>query len=309
MGFMGCCSMQKACANAGSTTGICDPFALLADGCQSDMPGMGGCASYKSMCNANGTLVAQCSNIRALPELPSTKTLNTLVYGMCTEMSMEACSACPVSATKPGSYMNCDLLETYSTLCQQMPGMSQCPAWKSLCAKGTAMVSSPLAENFCTPPVSKQTPMMRMFFHTGILDYVLFKDWVPRTNGQYAGYWFAIFFAAILFEVEKTLRSIFERKQEAVRTKNLDINGSDDSNTGTYVGTGYFKGTFPEFNWKIDIIRGFMHGFELTLSYLLMLVAMTFNVGLFFSVIAGTIVGNILVGRFRGYKPKVTCCD
>jgi len=38
-----------------------------------------------------------------------------------------------------------------------------------------------------------------------------------------------------------------------------------------------------------------------------MLVAMTFNVGLFFAVLAGAFVGMLFVGRFMHYVPKASC--
>jgi copper transporter 1 len=51
----------------------------------------------------------------------------------------------------------------------------------------------------------------------------------------------------------------------------------------------------------------------MTLAYALMLVTMTFNVGLYFSVIAGLGAGQFCFSRFRSFVEKTTasagdCC-
>ncbi|EGG19017.1 hypothetical protein DFA_02260 [Cavenderia fasciculata] len=303
MKFMALCDIQQQCQTIDSQSGVCNPFSILADGCQADMPKMGGCSNYNSLCG-NGSVVQQCTKYQMIPSLPQTKQLSQYVYSICTSMNMDACSQCTIPPTY--SMLQCDVMNVYTQLCQQMPDMTECASWKSMCEPGTLLQTSSLNTVYCELPVGEQIPLMRMFFHTGILDYILFETWVPRTRNQFIGYWFLIFFAAIIFECEKTLRSILEKRWEAEKqlARDLDINSNE-----SLVSKGIFKGTYPTFNLKVDLLRGFLHGFELTLSYLLMLVAMTFNVALFFAVIAGTIAGNVAVGRYRSFKPKVTCCD
>ena len=41
---------------------------------------------------------------------------------------------------------------------------------------------------------------MKMFFHTGLADYVLFEGWVPRTGLQYVGSVIALFFLSVFYE-------------------------------------------------------------------------------------------------------------
>ena len=43
-------------------------------------------------------------------------------------------------------------------------------------------------------------PTMKMFFHTGLADYVLFEGWVPRTGLQYTGTVIALFFLCVFYE-------------------------------------------------------------------------------------------------------------
>ncbi|KYR00829.1 endosomal membrane protein [Tieghemostelium lacteum] len=307
MSEMVVCSLQSACQQAGSTSGICDPWSLLADSCKYDMPGMSGCKTFKQIC-ANGSVVNECTNYNSIAGIPKTSAINQNVYSICQDMSMQPCTECPLSNTTYPAFLKCNLFSVYSELCQQMPTMSQCSTWSTLCESSQTLAKSPVSSEFCSPPIKDQPPLMRMFFHTGFLDYVLFETWVPRTAGQFAGYWLLCFFFAILFECEKSLRAILEKRWDPNNNPNKETNALLNVNNDEMVSSKFLKGSYPPFTYR-DIIRGFLHGLELTMSYLLMLVAMTFNVGLFFSVIAGTVVGNIAVGRFRSYKPKVTCCD
>lgn len=63
---------------------------------------------------------------------------------------------------------------------------------------------------------------------------------------------------------------------------------------------------YPAFRASHDIPRAMFHAVEVTIGYVLMLVAMTYNTGHFFSLVAGFTVGSLLFGRFRSYKPS--CC-
>jgi len=61
------------------------------------------------------------------------------------------------------------------------------------------------------------------------------------------------------------------------------------------------------FRLGVDLPRAFLHLLEVAWGLLIMLVAMTFNVGLFFAVLAGAFVGMLFVGRFMHYVPKASC--
>ncbi|EGC38675.1 hypothetical protein DICPUDRAFT_17426, partial [Dictyostelium purpureum] len=295
MSYMPVCTVQASCDSAKLSTGICQPFSILADSCTHDMPGMGGCKNFVSLCNTTGSVVNQCKDVDMIDNLPTTMATYGLIKDICTEMAMDGCENC-VGTGK--TMKTCgDLLTVYSDLCMQMPDMSQCKAWQSMCLSTGNLAQSDLNGVFCEKSNSNASPIMKMFFHTGIIEYVLFKSWVPRTNGQFAGTWFAIFFFAILFEIEKTARAILEKKWQPKKDDNALL-----------INSAFLGGSYPSFSYR-DIIRGCLHGLELTCSYLLMLICMLFNVALFFAVIAGVIVGNILVGRYRNYSPRVTCCE
>lgn len=47
---------------------------------------------------------------------------------------------------------------------------------------------------------SANVPRMEMFFHIGIYDYILFKEWVPQSLGAYFASLFVVFIMAVLGE-------------------------------------------------------------------------------------------------------------
>lgn len=107
-------------------------------------------------------------------------------------MNMEGCDRC--TKTSSTYLSDCDLLETYSYLCTSMPEMNQCVEYKSMCSANPTLSYCSLAGSFSAGV------NMRMYFHNGIRDYVLFFGWVPRNNLQYGFTLLAIFVIAVVFE-------------------------------------------------------------------------------------------------------------
>jgi copper transporter 1 len=124
---------------------------------------------------------------------------------------------------------------------------------------------------------------MKMYFHDQIQTYILFKSWVPTNNSEYIGSWFAIFFIAIFYESIITLRMYIEfiwLKNELKR----DLDGKSIIYKSYYIQ---------------DFLKGLFKFLESTLSYGLMLITMTFNVGLFFAVITGLAIGTWIFAFIR----------
>ena len=152
---------------------------------------------------------------------------------------------------------------------------------------------------WCDEQIARATaePPMKMYFHTSTFDRILFEGWVTRTDGAFAGSWFACFFGAILSELLKLFRKRLEDKWEKDITEKRQDRASEP----------WWKAT--PFVPAIDLPRSLLSGLEMAWGLIIMLVAMTFNTALFIAIPLGTVAGTLLVGRYMSYKPPTGCCS
>lgn len=275
MGSMAGCTINSLCSKEQYNSQYCATFSIYMDICD-EMPMMPNCSTYRTMC-VQGSYVPVCK-YATLP-LPNGQVLQQNISLIC-EMPMAPCSDCTTtSCASP--------LITYSQLCMMMPEMEQCAGWHTLCEliPDWSLCSSKHS--------STKIPPMRMYFHFSFMDYVLFQNWVPDTSGSYAWTWIVVFVFTVFFEFLKLYRTRCEKKWNAQEYTSLN-------------GGGFLDGEAP-FRARIDITRGFLHALEVAWGFLVMLVVMTYNVGLFFAVLAGSFVGMVVVGRFVPYVPKAGC--
>ncbi|KAI8911680.1 Ctr copper transporter family-domain-containing protein [Gorgonomyces haynaldii] len=148
-----------------------------------------------------------------------------------------------------------------------------------------------------------QIPAMQMFFHSAIAEYILFKEWVPKNKTQYAGACIGVFFLAVLYEGLTSFIRIQEYKWDCAlkdrRSNKRQVQEVADAAFGaskqppktslTAVG-GFKDGVFGVF---VAVMKGLLKSLSVAISYALMLIAMTFNVGLFLSVVFGFGFGTI----------------
>jgi len=284
---MTACYVNQLCNDAQfqlESDKYCYPFSVYTDICIS-MKGMPDCSLYGSMCPNTSSLIQECY-IPTLT-LPSSSIAKNLSLTICAGMNMDACSQCSPSST------SCNYFQMYSDLCISMPNMPECAAWSTMCKD---IPHWPLCSNVSP---NKVIPVMRMYFHTGIVDYVLFKEWVPTTNASYALSWIAIFVFTVLYEVIKLIRTRLEKKWSD--KLNEEYSGLVNSTRFTFL-----AGEAP-FRPKVDFMRATIHALEVAWGFLVMLVVMTFNVGLCMAVLAGSFVGMLFIGRFVIYVPKAGC--
>jgi copper transporter 1 len=197
------CTVNRVCLQQKpehGKSGYCERFSVLKDLCL-DMPGMKGCGNYTSMCS-NVSVVQEC-DMKALP-FPDSKELGALIQKMCDRMPMSECKKCINNNDMMTMMLHCDMMQVYSDLCKSMPNMGECAAWKTLCK---AVPEWSLCSN---TDGHNTVPEMRMYFHTGLVDYVLVEQWVPTNNWQYALTFVAIVLMGILYELLKVCRSVFE---------------------------------------------------------------------------------------------------
>ena len=332
MDWMPGCSVENECALLAAEVGedgmdanstrYCASFSVLADICYADMPMMSGCRNYTSLCAA-GSVVEQCTEQTPLPGLPTTETVALNILGICTSHAMDGCELCTIDAAEPTASPGCDLMTVYSSLCLKMPMMAECAEWQLMCESVSSWSS------WCpsSDPSAGQPPIMRMYFHTGIVDYVLFYGWVPRTDGQYIATLLAIVAIAIAYEALRTVRHYCECRWAALAgvqplaaagtvpvagtnayEKLNDTASLENAKAPVAAGTPY-PGWAPQpFRLRVDLLRGLLHATETLLSYSLMLIAMTFNIGMVLAGGVGMFFGAVLFARYRAYQPAAAAC-
>lgn len=148
--------------------------------------------------------------------------------------------------------------------------------------------------------------------------------WTPTTSAGYAGTCIFIIFLASIFRALFAVRTVLEQRWLA-RARNRryilvkgqageagKIESDPDAKTGTLVTargveenikvvTARVRGTIP-FRLSVDVPRAAIFMVITGVGYLLMLVAMTMNVGYFMSLLAGTFIGELAIGRYIVYE-------
>jgi len=273
------CTVYSICQQYSySSSQYCQSFRIYKELCE-DVP-MTGCEDFTSMCTSNSS-VQECQ-LEILP-IPNTTEIIKLITSICKEMNMDACSECPYAK----SPYSCDLLTTYSNLCEVMSDMSQCSSWNQYCK---LVPSWPI----CSPNTTDGDPMMRMYFHWGVEDYVLFHGWVPTTSAQYFGTLVAVAFMGFFTHVIKLLKCYCEP-----RWKHPTILQDEPRS--------FFSVPFQP---RVDFERAVIQTLEVVWSFIVMLIIMNFNVGIFLTLCFGILLGNILLGRFvKQNSESSSCCS
>jgi len=121
---------------------------------------------------------------------------------------------------------------------------------------------------------------------------------VPQTNVAYYHAIFCIVLITILYEGLKAARAVLEFKWKIHHQQSLQVPGershlmrSDEDLTKDKFAT--------PFDCGVDLPRSFLRTLELTISYFLMLIAMSFNVGFFCAILVGAFFGTLIFGRYQ----------
>ncbi|KAG0263082.1 hypothetical protein BG011_009285 [Mortierella polycephala] len=135
--FLPGCSLNAACsADSALPATYCAPLTILATLCTSaddaSLTSAVCSKTYDVYCGAS-SLIPGCKANPAFPGLPSGKLVTGAVYSICQEMSsMKDCSICP--APDATGYSKCDEVKAWKGLCLDMPDMSQCPSYNTMCS-------------------------------------------------------------------------------------------------------------------------------------------------------------------------------
>ena len=152
--------------------------------------------------------------------------------------------------------------------------MSDCKLWSDMCKtqpEGLEVVCGKSGDR----PVNNDNDVcfgqMKMYFHHGMNDFVLFHSWVPCSSGRYVGTLFAIVVLGIFTGFLKGVRARLEQRWLA----QLDLEPCVPEGSWGMIPTGNQR-------W-MNLVRSAFVFVVVTLDYSLMLASMTFNVGIFFS--------------------------
>lgn len=133
--------------------------------------------------------------------------------------------------------------------------------------------------------------MMKMWFHTGTSETVLFESWTFSTVGGLIGSMVGIFVMAALYEYLKYYREyLFWRTYNDLRYRS--VSGPADKVAGSEENQIVRPSMF---SW-MHVLQTFLHVVQMVLSYFLMLIFMTYNVWLCLPVVVGSAVTYFLFG-------------
>eukprot|EP00002_Diphylleia_rotans_P014007 TRINITY_DN2725_c0_g3_i1.p1 TRINITY_DN2725_c0_g3~~TRINITY_DN2725_c0_g3_i1.p1 ORF type:complete len:561 (+),score=130.66 TRINITY_DN2725_c0_g3_i1:51-1733(+) len=132
---------------------------------------------------------------------------------------------------------------------------------------------------------------MAMFFVNTMEAIILFEGWETKTSGEYVLAMFAIFAICLFHEYLAAFRHTFYAKLKSQpKSKSGDM-----TNEPIYIKHG-------------RAIVALMYMISSMISLAIMLIAMTYNTGLFFTIIVGMGTGWYLFGYERGPSTSDTCC-
>ncbi|KAF5276104.1 hypothetical protein FQR65_LT16490 [Abscondita terminalis] len=153
--------------------------------------------------------------------------------------------------------------------------------------------------------------MMSMSFHFGVSETVLFNSWTFSNVAGLIGSMIGIFFMAALYEGLKYYREyLFWKTYNALQYRAVTFPTekgvvNEDNQVVHMVGEVIHKQPPTMMSW-MHVFQTLLHIVQITLSYFLMLIFMTYNVWLCLAVVVGAAVGYFLFGWKKSVIVDVT---
>ncbi|KAF1358887.1 low affinity copper transporter [Lizonia empirigonia] len=159
---------------------------------------------------------------------------------------------------------------------------------------------------------------MTMAFFTATNTPLYSEAWTPQNTGQYAGTCIFLIVLAITLRGIFTAKSLLEAKALGAAMKRryvvvagektvLEQKDDTSSMTGILTTNGMQEDVrivsapvklVQPWRFSVDLPRAALMMVATGVGYLLMLAVMTFNVGYFLSILAGTFIGELALGRY-----------
>ncbi|GBG24502.1 Protein P80 [Hondaea fermentalgiana] len=305
------CWFLEECKNAKTKKNFCGTEAVAGTVCGAkdtkpavDARGDTFCHDYNKLCIENGKTLKKCYMHEPLLGLPSRYEAEAAIKDMCATMHMPGCS-CDHDGSCPHP------IERYANLCAHM-SMPQCKMVEDTCKTLSKRRFDEDAQYFMEtlkcPQRMDMIPEMKMYFHWGIHEYIIFEWLVPRTIIEYFAACATIVMAGIFSTLLKGLR---HRRQQLWNASPLAMHRSDPN-----CGLG-FSGALSAlasiaFDNSVEVLPSGTAGRLLArnvtragftcvitvIDYGLMLLAMTFNGGFLLSVILSFGLGQVLYGHW-----------
>lgn len=339
---MPACSLSKTCIHQPKIKDleVCSGKSIVSHICKYDMPGMKGCRDINNVCSNSNSVVEECANYNenAPKYLPTTKEIKVAAAELCSSMEMEECK-CMSDVNKSGSTA-CNYFDIYMKGCSSMPEMEECRGIYDNVCKNIKDI------HYCSDgnDYNHISPSMKMYFHAGIHEYFLFKSYVPQNRNQYIFGLIIIFLLCIIYESLPTIGKSIEKRIVINWEGDINLPGSwnatvegigygisDTSASGILRGSeGFIENLinrvvfYSKLGWKYLVYRltkinrkeialrsvqGSLRAMSLLIGYSLMLLAMTFNVGIFLTIVFGVGFGRALFPTPFSAGQYTDCCD
>ncbi|XPS72324.1 hypothetical protein M3J09_004489 [Ascochyta lentis] len=160
---------------------------------------------------------------------------------------------------------------------------------------------------------------MAMAFFTATDTPLYSEAWTPKNAGQYAGTCIFLIILAITLRGIITIKSLLEARalEAAAKRRYIVVAGEKaiteqandaSSMTGILTTNGMQEDVrivsapaklIQPWRFSVDLPRAALMMVATGVGYLLMLAVMTFNVGYFLSILAGTFIGELALGRYN----------
>ncbi|XP_014272654.1 high affinity copper uptake protein 1 isoform X4 [Halyomorpha halys] len=150
--------------------------------------------------------------------------------------------------------------------------------------------------------------MMPMYFHFGLGDTVLFQFWKVNDYGGLLSSMLGIFIAAMLYEGLKYFREyLYWKNYNMLQYQNVNkpTNQETERVINNLVNDVIHRQP-PSLLTVHHIIQTLLHIIQIFVSYLLMLIFMTYNVWLCLAVVLGSATGYFLFGWRKSLFVDVT---
>jgi copper transporter 1 len=176
------CSLWQKCRSGVATGTHCKSRNVLANMCSDEAAaGTEGCRRYRQLCpSGRQTAERQCSESTGIENFLQTADAIEVMMQLCTEMpGMPQCDEC-TSRIDPTT--NCkDALASIAGTCLDHY-MEDCKLWYEMCKTqpaGLDVICGTSGERPLSDAGNVCYGQMRMYFHGGLTDFVLFDSWVP----------------------------------------------------------------------------------------------------------------------------------